>query len=86
MPSTTERITKTAGICGGRACIRGHRIPVWVLVGYRELGRNDDEILRSYPSLTPADLEAAWDFAAVNAAEIERDIRENEDGDPGFVE
>jgi uncharacterized protein (DUF433 family) len=56
-----------------------------VLVGYRELGRTDVEILRNYPSLTPADFEAAWDFAGINAAEIERDIRENEVGDAGFV-
>jgi uncharacterized protein (DUF433 family) len=86
MPTTTDRITKTPGICGGRACIRGHRIPVWVLVGYRDLGQSDAEILRGYPTLTPADLEAAWEYASISAEEIERDIRENEEGDPGFVE
>src|SRR5205823_922299 len=41
MPATTDRITKTPGVCGGDACIRGHRIPVWVLVGYRRLGLPD---------------------------------------------
>ncbi len=86
MPTTTDRITKTPGICGGRACIRGHRIPVWVLVGYRELGQSNAEILRGYPTLTTADLEAAWEYAAISAEEIERDIRQNEEGDPGFVE
>ena len=35
MPVATTRITKLADICGGDACIEGHRIPVWVLVGYK---------------------------------------------------
>jgi uncharacterized protein (DUF433 family) len=86
MPTVTDRIMKTPDICGGRACIRGHRIPVWVLVGYRRLGQSDADIMRNYPSLTRADLEAAWKFAAVNAEEIDRDIRQNEEGASGFVE
>ena len=48
MAATTQsRITKTLGVCGGDACIRGHRIPVWVLVGYRKLGASDAEILKA---------------------------------------
>ena len=86
MPLVTDRITKTPGVCGGDACIRGHRIPVWVLVGYRQLGQSDADILRAYPSLIPADLNAAWDYAAANAEEIDRAIRENEEGDEGLLE
>jgi uncharacterized protein (DUF433 family) len=86
MPATTDRITKTPGICGGDACIRGHRIPVWVLQSYHLLGQSDAEILQSYPTLTQADLEAAWEYAAANAAEIDRAIQENEAGEQGFVE
>jgi uncharacterized protein (DUF433 family) len=86
MPATTDRITKTPGVCGGAACIRGHRIPVWVLVGYRLLNKTDAELLRAYPSLTPADLQAAWEYAAAHPDEIERAIRENEDGEEGPVE
>ena len=52
MPATTDRITKTPDICGGDACIRGHRIPVWVLVNYRRLAGGDADLLRAYPSLT----------------------------------
>jgi Protein of unknown function (DUF433) len=33
-----DRITFDSGIMGGRACIRGMRIPVSVIVGQRELG------------------------------------------------
>jgi uncharacterized protein (DUF433 family) len=86
MPATTERITKTPGVCGGDACIRGHRIPVWVLVGYRRLGKADAELLRAYPSLTPADLEAAWEYEAAHPAEIDQATRENEAGAKGLVE
>jgi len=81
MPATTDHITKTPGVCGGDACIRGHRIPVWVLVGYRRLGRSDADLLRDYPSLTRADLEAAWEYAAANPDEIDRALQENEEGE-----
>ena len=75
MPATTDRITKTPGVCGGDACIRGHRIPVWVLVGYRRLKKSDADLLRDYPSLTPADLEAAWEYTAAHLDEIDRAIQ-----------
>jgi uncharacterized protein (DUF433 family) len=86
MPAATDRITKTPGVHGGDACIRGHRIPVWVLVGYRRLGKSDAALLRDYPSLTPADLEAAWVYAAANPDEIDKAIRENEEGEDGLAE
>ena len=44
------------------------------------------EILVAYPSLTRSDLEAAWAYANANAEEIDRDIRENEEGAEGLVE
>ena len=73
------RITKTPGVCGGRACIQGHRIPVWGLVRYRQIGMSDAEILEASPSINGADLEAAWEYYATNREEIDADIRENED-------
>ena len=76
--TTTGRITKTPDICGGRACVRGHRIPVWGLVRYRQLKMSAAEILEAYPSLTASDLEGAWEYYAANRDEIENDIRENE--------
>jgi hypothetical protein len=54
---------------------------VWVLVNYRRLGGPDANLLRDYPSLTPADLDAAWEYAAANPQEIDRAIRENEHGE-----
>jgi uncharacterized protein (DUF433 family) len=86
MPTTTDRITKTPGVCGGDACIRGHRIPVWVLVGYRRLRMSDADILPAYPTLNTTDLDAAWEYAAAHTEEIDRAIRENEEGEEGLVE
>jgi uncharacterized protein (DUF433 family) len=86
MQTTKSRITKTPGVCGGDACVEGHRIPVWVLVGYRQLGRTDAELLRDYPTLTTADLKSAWEYAAANPNEIHRAIKENEEGESGIVE
>ncbi len=77
MSVLTERITKTPGVCGGRACIRGHRIPVWVLWQWRQFGKSDEWILGGYPTLTADDLQAAWEYAAAHRAEIEEDIRLN---------
>jgi uncharacterized protein (DUF433 family) len=86
MPTATDRITKTPGVCGGDACIRGHRIPVWGLVRHRQLGASDEDILRDYPDLTSADLEAAWGYAAGHLDETKKAIRENEEGEEGVPE
>ena len=86
MIATTSWVSKLPGRCGGDACVRDIRIPVWTLINFRRLGADDAEILRSYPSLNQADLEAAWAYAAANSEEIDKAIRENEEGDDGFVE
>jgi uncharacterized protein (DUF433 family) len=86
MTTTTSWISHSTDRCGGDACLRDTRIPVWVVANYRSLGASDAEILASYPGLTNADLDMAWDYAANHADEIERAIRENEAGEEGFVE
>jgi uncharacterized protein (DUF433 family) len=86
MTTTASWISKRPDRCGGDACIRETRIPVWVLAGYRRLGASDAEILQWYPGLAHADLEAAWAYADANVEEIDRAIRENEQGEEGFVE
>ncbi len=86
MTATASWISKKPDRCGGDACVRDSRIPVWVLVNYRRLGAADGEILRAYPALTSADFEAAFAYAAANRPEIDTAIRENEDGEEGFVE
>jgi uncharacterized protein (DUF433 family) len=86
MTTTASWISKKSDRCGGDACIRETRIPVRVLVNYRQLGASEGDILRAYPSLNPSDLEAAWTYAAANGGEIDHAIRENEAGEEGLVE
>ena len=59
-----ERITFDTQIMGGRACIRGMRIPVSVIVGQIAFGATSDEILAGYPDLERADIEQALQYAA----------------------
>jgi uncharacterized protein (DUF433 family) len=86
MTPTKSWISKKPDRCGGDACIRDRRIPVWVLAAYRNQGATDDFILEAYPSLTRDDLEAAWAYYAQNREEIDRAIRDNQEGEEGAVE
>ena len=64
MESWRERISVNPAVCHGKACIRGTRIMVSVIVDNVAAGVSRQEILRSYPSLTEADIEAALAYAA----------------------
>jgi uncharacterized protein (DUF433 family) len=86
MTVTTSWISKKPDRCGGVACLRDTRITVWGLVAYRRLGMSAGEIIHAVQGLTPADLEAAWEYAAAHPQEIDEAIRMNEEGDEGFVE
>lgn len=81
-PAATDlpMIRKTPGVCGGHACVRDTRVPVWTLYRLRELGRTDPELLDDYPTLTPADLAVAWDYAGRQPEEIRDAIRRQGQG------
>ena len=57
-----DRITCDPLIMGGRACIRGMRIPVSVIVGQIVHGATFDEVLADYPDLELADIEQALHY------------------------
>lgn len=76
-----ERIEKTPGVCGGEACIRQTRIPVWLLVCFKAQGMSDEKLLEGYPGLSQEDLVAAWDYHRDHQVEIDNAIREQEDGE-----
>jgi uncharacterized protein (DUF433 family) len=59
-----DRITFDPQIMGGRACIRGMRIPVSVIVGQVAHGASNQEILDGYPELELEDIQAALCYAA----------------------
>src|SRR5258708_9681312 len=51
-------------IIGGRACIRGMRITVAVIVGQVAHGASFEEIMEGYPDLERQDVEQAVEYAA----------------------
>jgi uncharacterized protein (DUF433 family) len=59
-----ERITVDPLVCHGKACIKGTRIMVSVILDNLADDVSEKEILKSYPSLTPADIKAAIAYAA----------------------
>jgi uncharacterized protein (DUF433 family) len=64
-----EYITVDPSICHGRACIKGTRIMVSVILDNLAAGLTPDEITRSYPSLSPEAVQAAIAYAAELARE-----------------
>lgn len=59
-----ERITFDPKIMEGRACVRGMRIPVSVIVGQIAHGASFEEILAGYPDLEREDIQQAIEYAA----------------------
>ncbi|HWR59435.1 MAG TPA: DUF433 domain-containing protein [Thermodesulfovibrionales bacterium] len=64
-----NRITFDPKIMGGRACIRGMRIPVSVIVGQIAHGAKVEEILADYPDIEAEDILQALEYAAWLAQE-----------------
>jgi len=64
-----RRISVDPAICHGRACIKGTRVMVSVILDNIAAGIAEEEILASYPSLKPADVRAAVAYAAELARE-----------------
>jgi uncharacterized protein (DUF433 family) len=63
------RITFNMKIMGGRACIRGMRIPVSVVVSQIAEGATFEEVLKEYPDLEEADIKEALAYAGWLAQE-----------------
>ncbi len=63
------RITVDPLVCHGEACIRGTRISVFVILDNLAARIPDEEIIRSYPTLSPDDIQAAIAYAAKLARE-----------------
>ena len=59
-----DRITFDPAVMGGRACIRGMRITVSLVLNLIASGMSAQEILADYPYLESEDLQAALRYAA----------------------
>ncbi len=64
-----EHITVDPRVCHGRACVRGTRIPVSVVLDNLAAGGTAEALVRSYPSLTTEAVRAALAYAAEVARE-----------------
>ena len=72
----TQHITKTPGVCGGRACIAGHRIRVMdIVVWHEKRGYCPEEIVEMFPGITLADVYAALAYYFDNRQEIEDEFQ-----------
>ena len=64
-----DRITVSPDVCHGRACIRGTRVMVSVILDNLAAGVAHDEIFGSYPPVNEEDIQAAISYAAELARE-----------------
>lgn len=65
-----QRITSAPDIMGGKACIRGMRITVSLIVNLVANGMRFDEILAEYPDLEAEDIQEALRYAAWAADDL----------------
>jgi uncharacterized protein (DUF433 family) len=68
---TLDRITQQPGVMGGKACIRGMRVTVSMLVAQIGAGRSIEDLLVDYPYLEREDILQALRYAAWLAEERE---------------
>lgn len=66
-----NRITQQPEVMGGKACIRGMRVTVGLIVGQIGAGRAIEEVLTDYPYLEREDILQALRYAAWRAEERE---------------
>ena len=66
-----DRITQQPDVMGGKACIRGMRVTVSMVVGMVGSGRSVDDILVDYPYLEREDIMQALRYAAWRSEERE---------------
>ena len=64
-----DRITFDPAIMGGRACIRGMRMTVSLVVNLVANGMATDDIVREYPELEAEDIRQALQYASALANE-----------------
>ena len=64
-----DRITFDPAVMGGRACIRGMRMTVSLVVNVVANGMSTEDIVREYPELEAEDIRQALQYASALANE-----------------
>lgn len=59
-----DRVMSDPAVCGGKPCIRGHRIWVSLVLGMLADGMTSQGILEEYPELEEADVRACIAYGA----------------------
>ena len=66
---TIDRITSNPNIMNGKACIRGMRITVSLVLNLIANGMTKSDILNDYPTLESEDIDQSLQYAAYLAEE-----------------
>jgi uncharacterized protein (DUF433 family) len=69
-----EHITVDPNVCHGKACIRGTRVLVAVVLANLAEGRSPEAIVADYPELSQDSIRAAIAYAAELAQERHLDV------------
>ena len=69
--SAFPRITRDPGVMGGKACIRGMRVTVGMILGQLSAGVSVDELLDDYPYIEREDVLEALRYGSWLAQERE---------------
>jgi len=69
-----DRITRNPAVMGGKACIRGMRVTVGMILGQLGVGHTIEELLASYPYLEREDILQAVRYGARLAQEREVEL------------
>jgi uncharacterized protein (DUF433 family) len=64
-----DRIEAKSAVMLGKPCVKGTRIPVYLLLEKMAAGESAEKLLNAYPQLTNDDLRACLEYAAALAAE-----------------
>ena len=64
-----EHISVDPLVCKGRACVKGTRVMVSVVLDNLAAGQTPEEIMRAYPPLAREDIQACVAYAAALAHE-----------------
>ena len=76
MSTSQDRIARTPGVCGGKACIAGHRVRVLdIVVWHEHQGMTPDEIVSHVPTITLADVHAALAYYFDHVEEVRQEMR-----------
>lgn len=70
-------VEKRSGVCGGRAVVKGTRIPVWLIFQRYRGGQAPEEIQSAYPHLSLSQIHEALAYAFDHLTEIRNDLNAN---------